>query len=272
MAAELRARVGLMVGAHFVLACAISWGALLAFAPAPAGDGWAGALANPAALLVKFGPTLAGLVLLVLFRPRVAFVRRLTTFGGALGLAGAVAFAAVVSLAPGVAVALAHGLPIASLDASLIGAALSLIALRTLLGGGLGEEIGWRGFALPLLLQRLSPRTASLLLGVLWTAWHAPAFFRGDTPWFVLLIAQAVFTISLSFVFTLAWLRTRGSLPVVILLHGALNGFSAWVETSWLPALDDIDAYQIVRLAFVLAAGIAAAVALPRQAPNEPVR
>ncbi len=41
-------------------------------------------------------------------------------------------------------------------------------------GGGLFEENGWRGFALPLLLQKFSPLKASLILGFFWGLWHLP--------------------------------------------------------------------------------------------------
>ena len=40
-----------------------------------------------------------------------------------------------------------------------------------------GEEIGWRGFALPLLTARLGLARASLLLGIVWATWHLPLFF-----------------------------------------------------------------------------------------------
>ncbi|WP_171075174.1 CPBP family intramembrane glutamic endopeptidase [Nonomuraea basaltis] len=47
---------------------------------------------------------------------------------------------------------------------------------------GLGEETGWRGFALPRMLTRMSPLTASLILGLIWAAWHLPLFWTETSP------------------------------------------------------------------------------------------
>jgi NAD(P)-dependent dehydrogenase (short-subunit alcohol dehydrogenase family) len=43
--------------------------------------------------------------------------------------------------------------------------------------GALGEETGWRGYALPQLQRRFSPLTSSLIIAVLWFGWHLPQFF-----------------------------------------------------------------------------------------------
>jgi membrane protease YdiL (CAAX protease family) len=61
--------------------------------------------------------------------------------------------------------------------------ALPVFALLLLfpLSGAFGEELGWRGFALPRLLARRSPLAASLLLGVLVAGWHAPLFAAAST-------------------------------------------------------------------------------------------
>ncbi|HUP27803.1 MAG TPA: type II CAAX endopeptidase family protein, partial [Chloroflexia bacterium] len=51
-----------------------------------------------------------------------------------------------------------------------------LLIIVGLVTGPLGEELGWRGFALPRLQERMGPLWASLTLGLLWAAWHLPLF------------------------------------------------------------------------------------------------
>jgi CAAX protease family protein len=91
-----------------------------------------------------------------------------------------------------------------------------------------GEEIGWRGYALPRLATVLGLPMASIALGVVWAAWHLPLFFisQGDNrgqsfPLYVL----AVTAISVP----MAWLywRTSGSLLLTMLMHAATNNTAA---------------------------------------------
>ena len=95
-----------------------------------------------------------------------------------------------------------------------------------LLGNGLGEEAGWRGFAVPELRRRHSLLVTALVVGVLWAAWHAPALLVVENyrqlglavlPMFGLgIIAGSIF---------LAWLyeRSGGSILLVTLWHATYN-------------------------------------------------
>jgi hypothetical protein len=87
-----------------------------------------------------------------------------------------------------------------------------------------GEELGWRGFALPRLSARFGLGAASVIVGILWASWHLPFFFipAGDIygQSFPLYLLQ-VTAVSVA----MAWLywRTGGSLLLVMLFHAAVN-------------------------------------------------
>jgi membrane protease YdiL (CAAX protease family) len=127
-----------------------------------------------------------------------------------------------------------------------LAAAAYWLALRTFFGGGLGEEPGLRGVALPLLLARIGPRQASLILGVCWMVWHAPILW--DRPP-LLWIAQLSLTVSVSLILTFAWVRFRPSLWTAILFHGALNGWARYAADTPQGQFDD---WQIIRLTALL--------------------
>jgi membrane protease YdiL (CAAX protease family) len=114
---------------------------------------------------------------------------------------------------------------------------LVLVFVATLLHGGpLGEETGWRGWAVPALQKRFSPLLTSLFVGLLWGFWHLPLHLRGvydvsmgsGLAGFALRIASSCL---LAVVFTWLYNRSRGGLLVVILLHTSVNNTSGF----WLP-------------------------------------
>ena len=86
--------------------------------------------------------------------------------------------------------------------------------------GGLGEEIGWRGFAIPLLKPHLSLFKISLLIGFTWAFWHLPALINSGLPNF---LGYTLLVVALSFLFTYLFEQTRQSLIPVILLHATFN-------------------------------------------------
>ncbi|HEX5699289.1 MAG TPA: type II CAAX endopeptidase family protein [Rubrobacter sp.] len=87
-----------------------------------------------------------------------------------------------------------------------------------------GEELGWRGYALPRLLVGRSALAASLILGVLWAAWHLPTFFVPGAPQYGLpFLAFLLFTVAYSVLFSWVYVHTRGSVLIATLFHGAIN-------------------------------------------------
>ena len=91
-----------------------------------------------------------------------------------------------------------------------------------LIGPGLCEEIGWRGFALPHLQRRYSALVSSLVIGVAWAFWHWPNYIFSSDPsrWWQF---AALFPVSMALciLYTWAYNSTGGSLFVVVVLHGA---------------------------------------------------
>lgn len=90
---------------------------------------------------------------------------------------------------------------------------------------GIGEETGWRGYALPRLQQRHGPLRATIILWFYWALWHLPLFFYAydvtTLPMFPLgLLAGAV-------VFTWLYNSTGGSILIVAVWHGLFNLMTA---------------------------------------------
>ena len=114
--------------------------------------------------------------------------------------------------------------PLLSGETSLVLLPVLLAAL--LLTDGLGEELAWRGFALPRLLVRHNALVASLILGALWAAWHLPLVWTEGFPlfgqpiWLLLLDLAAK-----SVLFTWVFLHTRGSVLLAALFHATTNLF-----------------------------------------------
>lgn len=96
--------------------------------------------------------------------------------------------------------------------------------------GGTLEELGWRGFGLPILMDRMkSPLKASLLLGFLWAAWHLPreaitvmggvsvsSWLIGQLCFFIMCISS---TVVITYLFNL----TGGSVLIAVMIHGGMN-------------------------------------------------
>jgi membrane protease YdiL (CAAX protease family) len=105
----------------------------------------------------------------------------------------------------------------------LIGAAVLALAVDP---GPLGEELGWRGFALPRLQARWNGLTSALVLGAIWGVWHLPAFLIPGLPQHEIPIwAFMVSIVSGSVLMTWVVNKASGSVLPAILMHWSLNLF-----------------------------------------------
>lgn len=99
------------------------------------------------------------------------------------------------------------------------------VFLATFISSGMGEEFGWRGYVLPRLQAKWNALTSSIVLGLLWAAWHIPAFItpnvsplyqRNFWEWLPMVLLY-------TFIFTWIFNNSKGSVLAAALLHGAMN-------------------------------------------------
>lgn len=210
------------VASFFVLAYAISW---LASIPAALGYGLM-------FLFTQFGPTLAALVITWYSGASVlGWARKIVRwrvaprwYAGAIGLPVLLVGAQVVifgllggpifpSMLPGALAGFVPSLAILTLDA------------------GLGEEPGWRGFALPGLEAVHTPVVATAVVGILWALWHFPLVFIDErfphgftsmAPLVLLAVLTLVGIALMAFLYTWVYNATQ-SVLLCMLLHGSFN-------------------------------------------------
>lgn len=102
---------------------------------------------------------------------------------------------------------------------------LQIAILFLIVGIVNGEELAWRGFALPRLQAKFSALTSSLILGVIWSLFHLPLFFTtsGTSQADMSFINFLASTVALTVLFTWMYNNTRGSVLMAYLLHAAAN-------------------------------------------------
>lgn len=257
---------------RFALGQPLAW-LILAFAGAPTiaaiiTSAWADGAPGVRALLGRLAP----------WRPGVSRRDALRAWALLLAVIAAVTVAHLAlawrergSEAGATALAVLGGTPLAILFSLLIGGFID--------EGGTMEELGWRGFALPLLLDRhAGPLRATLVLGFLWWLWHFPRELPGllagaGTGRF--LLNQGMFLLlclALSVVISYFWFRTGGSALVGVFIHGITNvwskalGAPAYALLGW--SSRDIVVVVAAVLVFVLAGPRLGKPAAPAAAPT----
>jgi len=99
----------------------------------------------------------------------------------------------------------------------------------TLLFGPIPEEMGWRGYALDGLQARWNALSSSLILGVLWAAWHLPLFFiegtfqaelgLGTLSFWIFMLSMIPQTLTMTWIYN----NTHRSTLSAVLFHFMLN-------------------------------------------------
>ncbi|MGH9628383.1 MAG: lysostaphin resistance A-like protein [Bryobacteraceae bacterium] len=138
-------------------------------------------------------------------------------------LAGMVLIAAAFAIIPGIF--MSKGPP-ESLHWGVFAAIPTFVNWSTFFGGPVGEEPGWRGYALPRLQAHFGPVPASVILGLVWTGWHLPMFLiKGWVS--VSFPIYAAILICASILLTWGANVSRFSVVVPVLLHAAFNTSSS---------------------------------------------
>jgi membrane protease YdiL (CAAX protease family) len=225
----------------FILAYGISWaaGAPAAFIPE-----WPGLLS----FLTAFGPAIAAFAVVGVIEGR-AGVRQL--FASLFNWRVRIGWYLVVLLGPALTMVLSivlyrllgkgTGIPeavqILPMLKSQIPALLIVFLYQLIILWG--EEVGWRGYALPEFQAKYHPLVASIILGVLWGFWHLPSFWIESSvhhsmtvPFFILA------SIGYSILYTWIYNGTKGSLWMMCLLHAANNTTVSYTTLFFKPILE----------------------------------
>ena len=93
------------------------------------------------------------------------------------------------------------------------------------------EEIGWRGFLLPVLQEKYTAIKSSIIIGFVWSLWHLPIYLAinpyGDKT-VIFFFMMCIGCFALSFIATYLYNATKGSLLICILFHNAINTSAAY--------------------------------------------
>jgi hypothetical protein len=96
-------------------------------------------------------------------------------------------------------------------------------AFAMFLTGPIGQEFGWRGFLLPKLLEKFTPFSASILLGLIWGFWYFPIYFGTIFHSFYTGFVFIVHIVFMSIIMTVIFLNTRGNLLIAMIYHWLAN-------------------------------------------------
>jgi membrane protease YdiL (CAAX protease family) len=140
------------------------------------------------------------------------------------------------------------------------------------LAGGGNEEPGWRGFALPRLLDQYSALTASGIIGVAWAVWHLPLFalpYSSQAGISLPLWTAAIFAQSV--VFTWLYNSTKGSVLLAMILHASVNNSTIFYIAGGSIGVSSTTGYGLYTAVLMLVALAIIGMYGPERLANRPV-
>ena len=169
-----------------------------------------------------FGPAIAAVIVAGVFEGTDG-LRRLAArfrFRGSLGWFGFSLFVPFVTLGMVAVVMTASGYSFPSCQAWWMASTQTIWLLPLFLR----EELGWRGYLLPLLLRTQTPLRATAWTMLVWVVWHVPQYVTKASIGYALLMVFLI--VPISALFTLIFIRTQSVLPC-LLFHSAVDCGSA---------------------------------------------
>ena len=214
-------------------------------------------------VLGNFGPTLAAVLLWIFSGKRTELrdaFKRLLPHRTSLIWYIVVLLLPVGMLLPGLFVYALLGGNIAGF--SILG--LLLMFVPAIFISGLGEEMGWRGYALTRLQRTKSPLISSLIVGVFWGLWHLPIIYWFSSQTGLLFLVEfglyVLLLTAVSVIFTWVYNATDKSLWILVLMHATFtaggNTIAAFTQPvtggTWVPYIVNVLSAGVVAV-FVVA-------------------
>jgi membrane protease YdiL (CAAX protease family) len=220
---EGRGQLRRQLTAYFLTTYALSWGIFgiaLAFDFAQ----------SPIVILGVWGPTLSAIIVTVMFYGTDGLKRffgRINAREGLKWFFPLLGFFLVIGFTGRFIGSAAAGI---EFDPRFWGWAwVAQVMITQLLIAGLGEEFGWRGFALQRLQHLMTPLKATLVIAFFHLFWHAPTYWLGQGMHNVPAIWAVFFLLPWTVLFTWAYNRSNGSILVSVFCHATSGAALSYV-------------------------------------------
>ena len=225
---EAQRQLRRQLAAYFLTTFAISWGIFacaLAF----------GLAQSPMVILGVWGPTLAAITITAVVYGKDGvrrFLGRMNAREGLKWFLPLLAFFLVIGLSGRFIGSVVSGI---EFDPKFWGWAwVAQVMVMQVLIAGMGEEFGWRGFALQRLQQIMTPFKATLVIALFHLLWHAPTYWLGQGMHNVPAIWAIFFLLPWTILFTWAYNKSQGSILVSVFFHGTMGATLTY--TAFLPS------------------------------------